>query len=428
MSHAVITVRLNRNASLEQVRHVINIANGASTSGDLKELHDMRVIASGSPALTLAVADSVFNSLKFLLPLALIAMLLVGFAVLRLPMLLTLPVAGLASMWTAGIAGFVGLPITPATLAVLPVVLGLATDYFIQSVNRVSEADGNADPAERVLAGATRIVPATALAALATAAGMLAFVVSSVPLVRQFGLFMAIGVAMAFLANYLVGLPALILLGRRWRTLLDRRGIGIVAGSRIAAIGTIPLRAALLITVLGLIAWISLPAVRIETDPAQLVPAGDPALASAQQVKAAVGLAGEIDLVLQGSDVTTGQAAGWLEQATREDVRSAGGDLKALESLPGFLSGFNQGALPDPTRTKLILDRISSYFSGAVVDGKHGLALSIFGLTHVTSVDRDRALVAQLRNSAPPSGYRALSRRVSRWSRSTRSESYRRIS
>ena len=408
LSHAVITVRLNRNASLEQVRRVVAIAGGASSSSDLKELRDMRFTASGSPALTLSVADSIFNSLKLLLPLALIAMLLIGLAVFRLPMLLTLPVAGLASLWTAGVAGAAGLPITPATLAVLPVVLGLATDYLIQSVNRVNEAGAGMEASERVLEGARSILPATALAAMATGAGMLAFVVSSIPLVRQFGLFMALGVAMAFLANYLVALPALLLLGRRWPRLLVPRGLGAAAGSRIAGLGRLPVGVALLLAFVGLIGWASLPAVRIETDPSQLVAAGDPSLQAAQRVKAAVGLAGEIDLVLQGSDVTAPGAAGWLEQATTQDVRNSGGDLKALESLPGFLSGFNQGALPDAARTKLILDRIPSYFSGAVVDSSHRLALSIFGLTQVTSVERDRGLVSELRQGSPPSGYRAF--------------------
>jgi len=407
-SHAVLTVRLNRNASLEQVRHVLDIVRGASSNSDLKELHDMRLIASGSPALTLSVADAVFNSLKWLLPLALIAMLLIGLAVLRLPMILTPLVAGLASLWTAGIAGLVQLPVTPATLAVLPVVLGLATDYFIQSVNRVGEVSGEDGADGRVMAGAAAILPAIGLAALATGAGMLAFVISAIPLVRQFGLFMALGVAMALFANYLVGLPALLLLGRRWPLLLERRGIGTQAGSRIARLGRIPLRAALLLSLLGLVGWVSLPAVRIETDPARLVAVGDPSVAAAQQVKAAVGLAGEIDLVLQGPDVTSGEATGWLDQATRRNVRDSGGDLKALESLPGFLSGFNQGTLPDPSRTRLILDRIPSYFSAAVVDPRHGLALSIFGLTQVTSVDRDRTLVSQLRQGNPPAGYRAF--------------------
>ena len=135
-SHAVITVRLNRNASLDQVRHILGIVQAASTSSDLKELHDLRFTATGSPAVTLSVADAVVNSLKLLIPIALLAALIVALLALGTATLAAVVVAGLGALWTAGIAGWLGLPVTPATLVVLPVVLGLATDYFIQSINR----------------------------------------------------------------------------------------------------------------------------------------------------------------------------------------------------------------------------------------------------------------------------------------------------
>jgi len=406
--HAIITVRLNRDASLDQVRQVVQIVRSASSSSDLKELHDLRFVVSGSPTVTLSVADAVFNALRFLVPLALLAVVIVGLLALGTSMLLTILVAALAALWTAGIAGFVGLPVTPGTLVVLPVVLGLATDYFIQSVNRVMDTDGTLG--ERVTLATRRVLPSTGLAAAATAAGMLAFVVSGIPLVRQFGLFMAIGVVMAYLANYLVGLPALLLVGRRFPRVLSGSGIRAAAGRRIASIGALAPAAAIAIVIVGLWGWVALPAVKIETDPSQLVPAGDAALAEAEQVRREVGLAGEIDLVLQGRDAASRDAVSWLDQATHQAATQSGGDLKPLESLPGFLAGFNQGTLPDASRTTLILDRIPSYFSGAVYDSRNGLSLSIFGLTHVTSVERDRALVTQMGTAAgtPPSGYRAF--------------------
>jgi hydrophobe/amphiphile efflux-3 (HAE3) family protein len=406
--HAIVTVRLNRDASLDQVRQVLAIVRSASSSSDLKELHDLRFVVSGSPAVTLSVADAVFNALRVLVPLALVAVLIVGLLALGTSMLLTILVAALAALWTAGIAGFVGLPVTPGTLVVLPVVLGLATDYFIQSVNRVMDTDGTLE--ERLALAARRVLPPTGFAAAATAAGMLAFVVSGIPLVRQFGLFMAVGVVMAYLANYLVGLPALLLVGRRFPRMLSGGGIRAAAGRRIAWIGGLAPAAAIAIVIVGLWGWVALPAVKIETDPSQLVPAGDAALNEAEQVRREVGLAGEIDLVLQGHDAASPDAVSWLDKATLKAATQSGGDLKALESLPGFLAGFNQGTLPDASRTKLILDRIPGYFSGAVYDSRNGLSLSIFGLTRVTSVERDRALVTQMRTAAgtPPSGYRAF--------------------
>ncbi len=405
--HAVITVRLDRNASLDQVRHVMEIVKSASTSSDLKELHDLRFIASGSPALTLSVADSIFKSLALLVPLALVAVLVVALLALGASMLFTILVAALGALWTAGLAGFLGLPVTPATLVVLPVVLGLAADYLIQSVNRVMETEGTVE--ERLALAARRVLPTTGLAAAATAAGMLAFVASGIPLVRQFGLFMALGVGMAYLANYLVGLPLLLLLARRFPAMLAGSGFRTAAGRRIARIGALGPAAAFAVVVVGLAAWAALPAIKIETDPAQLVSANDPSLLQAEAVRKEVGLAGEIDLLIQGRDPATPEAVTWLDQASRQAAAQSGGDLKSLESLPAFLAGFNQGTLPDPDRSALILSRIPSYFSGAVYDKSQGLALSIFGLTHVTSVERDHALVAGLDHlGAPPSGYRAF--------------------
>src|SRR5205823_11007843 len=241
---------LNRNASLDQVRQVLAIVNGASSASDLKELHDLRFVASGSPVLTLSVADAVFSSLKLLVPIALLAVLLIALLALGRSTLLSLAVAGVAALWTGGLAGWLGVPVTPATLVVLPVVLGLATDYFIQSVNRLMETPGT--PVERVSLAARRILPSTGLAAAATAAGMLAFVVSGIPLVRQFGLFMALGVAMAYLANYLIGLPLLLLLARAVPSVLNANSVRAAAGRRIAAIATLAPAAAIAIVAVGL--------------------------------------------------------------------------------------------------------------------------------------------------------------------------------
>jgi hydrophobe/amphiphile efflux-3 (HAE3) family protein len=406
--HAVITVRLNRDASLDQVRQILAIVAGASSNGDLKELHDLHFTASGSPALTLAVADAVFNSLKLLVPIALIAVLIVAFLALGSSTLFAILVAGLAALWTAGVAGLTGLPITPATLVVIPVVLGLATDYLVQTLNRTMETEAPAE--ERLTGVAQAILPWTGLAALATAAGMLAFAVSGVPLVRQFGLFMALGVAMAYLANYLVGLPGLLLVARRFPAALSQARIRRIASRRISALGQFSVAPVLALCLIGILGWAALPGIKVETDPSHLVPSGDPSVAQAETIRREIGLAGEIDLVLQGHDPSAQDTVKWLDQASRHAVSGSDGDLRSLESLPGFLAGFNQGTIPDAARTSLILGRIPSYFSGAVFDSKNGLALSIFGLTRVTSVERDRQLVSELSHAAanPPSGYRAF--------------------
>jgi hydrophobe/amphiphile efflux-3 (HAE3) family protein len=408
LNHAVITVRLNRDASLDQIRTLVKTALDAPTSKDLRELSDLRVTTSGSPALASALAESIFDSLKWLLPIALIAMLLMALlALLRVTVLLAAPLSALATLWTGGIAGLAHLPVTPATLAVLPVVLGLATDYFIQSANRFDEEPGSIR--ERIAATAHRILPSTGLAALATAGGMLAFAASPIPMVRQFGLFMALGVAMAYLANYLVGLPALQLMARvRPRVATPRQNRRMVS-ERLYRLGRLPMAAAMVVIAVGLLGWAALPWLTVETNPAQMLPAGHPALAQAETIRREVGITGEIDLILAadpGKDTTGSAPVQWLSDQTRAIVGRASGDLVALTSLPTFLAGFNRGTLPDEARTKLILDSIPTYFSGAVVSQQHDLALSIFGLRQVTSAEADRRLVQGMESlPAPPDGF-----------------------
>lgn len=398
--HAVITARMDPNASLADVHAVLDQVRRAATEPGLK---DLRFTASGTPALTAALADAVWGSLAWLIPLALIVMLLVAWAALRA--VLVLPLAALAAVWTGGLAGLAGLRLTPATLAVLTVVLGLSTDYFIQTANRMTEEDGTAHArAERASSG---ILPSTTLAAVATAAGMLAFVISPIPLLREFGLFMALGVAMAYLSMLLVGIPALLLIERRIPRLLPRAA-GVARGaSRLQRTAAIPWAAALALLLVAMVGWAALPNLKVETDPSRLLPAGDHALAQAEAVRQAVGVSGEIDLVVTGPDTSTAPAVGWLDAQSRTVVAQSAGDLQALTGLPQFLAAFNGGVLPDSSRTGLILQRIPTYFSGAVIDGGHDLALSVFGVTRITSVDRDRVLVDELRAvTSPPAGYR----------------------
>jgi uncharacterized protein len=420
--HALITVRMDRHASLADVRGVIATVNAArqrpaaakpaagstavTPGGDLS---DLRITVTGAPVLTTSLADAVQWWLLLLLPVTLVAMLLVTLFVLRLPLrLLAVPLAALAAYWTAGAAGLARLPITPATMAVLPVVLGLATDYTLQSVNRLADEESGG-PTGRVVRAVHAILPPTGIAAAATIAGVLAFAFSPLPLLRQFAFFLAIGVVMAYLAAFLVGVPlfALVLSSDLRRFIAPPRNKP--AWPVLAKLGRAPLRAVVPLAVIGLLGWAALPLLRVETDPNRLMPAGDPALAQADHVRRAVGLAGEVDLVMTGPAVASPEAIKWLDAATGRVAAAEKGSLRPETSLPSFLAAFNQGNLPDAQLTATILQRMPPYFTGAVLNVDRGVSRSVFGLASLTSVEEDGRIVAGLKQvPPPPTGYRAF--------------------
>ena len=123
-----------------------------------------------------------------------------------LPLLTAIGSAGFAF----GLLSLLGGSLTMASVAVLPVVIGLAVDYAIQLQARFREAAaaGRRPPASAVVA-AVRGGPVIATAALATAVGFLTLTLSPIPMVREFAIALVAGIAAALVISLTAGLAAL---------------------------------------------------------------------------------------------------------------------------------------------------------------------------------------------------------------------------
>ena len=141
-----------------------------------------------------------------------LALLLVFRSRLRLlPLALALAAAAL----TFGLFGLFGGSLTMASIAVLPILIGLAVDYAIQFQARFDEeVEAGAGGVEAVAAPPPRGGPTIATACLATMAGFLALLLSPTPMVRSFGLLLVVGVAIAFALALTAGFAALSLRSR----------------------------------------------------------------------------------------------------------------------------------------------------------------------------------------------------------------------
>lgn len=138
------------------------------------------------------------------------------------PRLLPLGIALAATGITFGLLAVLGAGLTMASIAVLPILIGLAVDYGIQFQARAQEArtaaereDGGAvSAAEAVGQAAARASPAIATAALATATGFLVLLLSPVPMVQGFGLLLVVGIGVAFACALTAGSAVLVLAER----------------------------------------------------------------------------------------------------------------------------------------------------------------------------------------------------------------------
>ena len=106
---------------------------------------------------------------------------------------------------TFGALSLAGGSLTMASIAALPVLIGLAVDYAIQFQARFDEAEARGDP-EPAVAAAAAGGPTIITAGLATATGFLVLLLSPVPMVRGFGLLLVLGIVLALGCALLRGL------------------------------------------------------------------------------------------------------------------------------------------------------------------------------------------------------------------------------
>ncbi|MBV9310870.1 MAG: MMPL family transporter [Solirubrobacterales bacterium] len=371
---ALIQVRLKASLSDAQQARAISLIRQAVKMPIFKLTNGGgSYTVSGVPVVTHDLTSQITGSIAILLIAAVIVMALTLLVVFRRrPRLLPLALALAAAGITFGAMALIGATLTMASIAVLPILIGLAVDYAIQFQSRAQEARdelGSQSPASEAVSRAARVgAPAIATAALATATGFLVLLLSPVPMVQGFGLLLVVGIAVALLCALTAGSGALVLrdrdrgpfdsprpglgavaaasrgaieilqeLGRRVRpsrlprprrlprpTGLSRLSPTVGRGphprvatawSRTLAVVTAsPGRVLAIGAVLAALGWIADTQTSVQSDVTKLVPSNMPALRDLHQLEQVTGVSGEIDVTVHASDVATPQTVGWMIQ------------------------------------------------------------------------------------------------------------------
>ncbi|GAC1583492.1 MAG: hypothetical protein NVS3B24_22210 [Candidatus Dormibacteria bacterium] len=324
--------------------------------------------------------------------------------------------------------------LNPATLAAFPVALGLAVDYSVQFLFRYHQAvaAGAHDPALESRRGAGR---ATVRAAACTAVGLLALLSSGIPMVRQFGVVMVIGVGVAWIVSRFTVLAGVILLSRRARLRVagaaarrqtvddEEMALFGLSSSRTAAVGitdgrtggpflsltawvrahtTLVLVPALALACVG---WAALPFATYETNPEKLVSPQLPAFKDLDRVRQVTGSSGELDFVLSGKDVTSEEALKWVTDLEAVAARDSQGQFKSEGSLAQLFTNINGGKQYTSPQTKALLSIMPGYFTDALVTRDHSLARVALGIPLASISTQADQLHQVIRDVDPPPGY-----------------------
>ncbi len=452
---ALIQVRLKASLTDAQQRRAIEWIRQAVNMPMFALGHGGTYTVTGVPVVTNDLASEITRSISGLLLVALLVMAVALLIVFRSrPRLLPLGIALVAVGITFGATSLLGASLTLASIAVLPILIGLAVDYAIQFQSRAQEAREirsvtQASAADAVAHAAARSAPTIATAAIATATGFLVLLLSPVPMVRGFGVLLVAGIAIALACALTAGPAALaltdrdggfvgaslrgaseILRGALARALapfssIRARHPGRVstrlrdAPTRLLA-GAIrrPGRVLLVGVLLAILGWFADTQTSVQSDVTKLVPPNMPALRDLRTLERITGVSGEIDVTVHGADVATPRAIGWMlryEDALLthygyvETKGCAQATLCPALSLPDLFSR-GQGAPQTPPGADTIqafLNAVPSYFSQAVITPDRREATLAFGI-RLMPLSRQQRVIDYMRSQLhPPAGITA---------------------
>jgi uncharacterized protein len=451
---AMITIRLRPDLSDAERRRAIDLFRTATEQRVFQPRRGAEYIVTGVPVVSEGLADAVQDAIFVLLGAALLVMAATLALVFRsrlrlLPLLLALAAAAM----TFGALYLAGGDLTMASIAVLPVLIGLAVDYAIQFQARFDEeaargptrgrahpaaADARARGADAASAAAAAGGPTILSAGIATAVGFLVLLLSPVPMVRGFGALLVVGIGLALLCALCAGFAALARFGggreprapralprlrgrlgrlgahrrvqsgrewaagRAWRSL----GIALTRPRRVLAVG-------LAAAVVGLALDTQS---EVVSDVRELVPQDLRELRDVNALQEETGVSGEIDVTVRADDITEPEVIAWMTRFQAGVLREHGyrpgkrctqerdpPELCPALSLPDLFStsGTERGQVRE------LLDAVPAYFSQGVVTPDRSTANLAFGI-RLMPLDRQEEVVNDIKDRLdPPEGVEA---------------------
>jgi uncharacterized protein len=405
---AAILIRPRQDADGAQVEQLVDAVRSQVAAA---KLPDTTVTVSGVPAVVAALAAEAKREGPLLGGIALVAVALCFWFVpwtrkarRLVPLGTTLVAIGI----TLAIFGWLNRPLSIGVVAFLSVVLGIGCYY----------------PTYFAVRARVRTVLTVACA---TAASLATLILSPLPMVRDMGMTLSIGVLLSALLGILArrlvyrgddelpgpppsgapapdaaGVPAAGVSAAgvsaagedtdsgaiQWRQLLDRRK---------------PLAATVAALVIAAVGWALLPSLPLQTNIEQFA-AGLPALNDAQHVQDVIGSSGELDVVLTGPNAGSPAAVDWMNKAESVIITQYGDQAKRVISMPMLFTFLGQD--PSPEAIGAAMRLLPQYLTSAVLSLDRGTAVMIYGvkIDDLAGLQRLQAgLTAQL--PPPPPGF-----------------------
>ena len=402
--HVLIVVTPQGNMSDEESLQVSKDIEGFFSTHPLTGVN-AEVISSSK--LVDAISTGIGNNITILLGLSVVVMMLILIFVFRVRWrLLSLIMVGISALWTFGLMGYLSVPLTMATMAVLPILIGLGIDFSIQFHNRYQEeVTKSRTIGEAIITSISRMFPVIGIALLATIIGFITLYISKVPMIRDFGMVLAIGIVISYVVALFL-LHSIVYLADKRTSLEKLRKAAKEASGRIERIllrlGKLAINHTLWIFIIAVLFAVGggivdhwLP---MNTDYEELMPQDTPELIKLRELREIIGSGGTIHFMVEAGDVTSPAILGWLQEY-QDEAMSSHPEIISVNSLATLVSEGAGGAIPPQPQIDAILQNTPPLYVAQVLSADHRMAGVSFNIKYI-SLEKIHDLLLDLQEEA----------------------------
>jgi hydrophobe/amphiphile efflux-3 (HAE3) family protein len=413
-THAQIVTRLVGNASIT--------TEGAAADHVVESAEKLRfanasVITTGAPILLKDINNYLTGGMLTLGAIAvgiMIVILLVLFDVRW--RLLPLAVILIGIVWAFGLAGYIGIPLTIVTIAGLPVMLGVGIDYAIQMHARVEEEvviDRESHPIQET---ARNLCPALLVVTFDAIFAFAALRFAKVPMLRQFGLLLAVGIAAICLCSIVVPLATLGI--REYKSPTKGRDFRAgPLGRLVVWLGGLPGGIAIPLSIISVIVFaggiVVEDRLELQTDPIKWVNQDSEVIHNLETLDRETGSSSELGMFVQSQDVFDDETVTFMDNFTTEQLTehpetllTAAGIVTTVSDITNDIPGASHVS---PTGEEV---RAASGVAPESIErstvSRNGDALNLVFRTGPSELERRATVVREIRSTVePPAGVSA---------------------
>lgn len=342
--HMQLIVRLDGNQALDDQSASADFVTSTAASFDFD---GATTVTTGAPSLLENINDYLKGGMFLLGGIAIAVMVVILLFLFDVRWrLLPLGVIMIGLTWAFGVAGYLGIPLTLATIAGLPVLLGVGIDYAIQLHARVEEEVVINKAPHPMQETARNLAPALLVVTLDAVFAFCALMFAKVPMIREFGLLLAVGIAVICLTSIVVPLSVLGIREYKSPTKRTTSKRSEALGRLVIRLGALPAKiggsliaASLIVFVAGIVVE---PKLDLQTDPIQWVNPQSQVVKNIRQLEKGTGSSNELGVYITSAkpmdSVFNQETVDYVDDFMADEMKNSSDTLRTVDGIVSLMS------------------------------------------------------------------------------------------